>query len=59
MSGEGLDRAVRVVLGGLGRYFLGSAGAFVVAGEREVIVAYALGTVGLFGAVLLFAAIRG
>jgi hypothetical protein len=58
--GEGLDRAVRVALGGLGLCFLGAAGAFVAfAGERESIVAYALGTVGLFGAALLLAAIRG
>ncbi|WP_251342173.1 hypothetical protein [Haloplanus halophilus] len=56
----GLDRAVRIALGGLGLCFLGAAGAFVVfAGERESIVAYALGTVGLLGAALLLAAIRG
>ncbi|WP_251331168.1 hypothetical protein [Haloplanus pelagicus] len=58
--GPGLDRAVRVALGGLGLCFLGAAGAFVVvAGERASIVAYALGTLGLFGAALLLAAIRG
>lgn len=58
--GEGLDRAVRVALAGLGLCFLGATGAFVVfAGEREAIVAYALGTVGLFGAALLLGAIRG
>ena len=59
-AGGGLDRSVRVALGGLGAVFLCATGIFAVfAAERVAVVAYAVATLGLFGAGMLVAAIRG
>jgi hypothetical protein len=59
-GGDGLDRSVRVALGGLGAVFLSATGIFaVVAAERLAVVAYAVAVLGLFGAGMLIAAIRG
>jgi hypothetical protein len=56
----GLDRPVRIALGGLGCVFLGAAGLFaVVAAERLAVLAYALATLGLVGAGMVLAALRG
>ncbi|WP_299334954.1 hypothetical protein [Haloplanus sp.] len=58
--GDGLTRAVRVVLGGLGVVFLGATGGFVVVGADVLpIVAYVAATLGTFGAAMLYLAIRG
>jgi hypothetical protein len=57
--GDGLDRAVRVVLGGLGILFLGTTGGFAVVGGGALpIVAYVAATLGLLGVLMLFLAIR-
>mgnify|MGYP000648694799 CR=1 FL=1 len=59
-STDGLDRSVRVALGALGTVFLCATGVFVVfAVERLAVVAYAVATLGLFGAGMLVAALRG
>jgi hypothetical protein len=59
-TGDGLDQAVRIVLGGLGILFLGMTGGFVVVGGDALpIVAYAAATLGLLGMLMLFLAIRG
>jgi hypothetical protein len=56
----GLDRAVRIVLGGLGALFLGTTGGLVAVGTDALpVVAYAAATLGLLGATMLFLAIRG
>jgi hypothetical protein len=57
--GDGLDRAVRVVLGGLGILFLGTTGGFALVGGGALpIVAYVAATLGLLGVLMLFLAIR-
>ena len=59
-SGTGLDRAVRIVLGGLGVLFLGATGGFaVVGGDALPIVAYVVATLGLLGAAMVLLALRG
>jgi hypothetical protein len=56
----GLDRAVRIVLGGLGVLFLGTTGVFATVGADALpVVAYAAATLGLLGIIMLFLAIRG
>lgn len=56
----GLDRAVRIVLGGLGVLFLGMPGVFATVGTDALpVVAYAAATLGLLGVIMLFLAIRG
>jgi len=56
----GLDRAVRIVLGGLGVLFLGTAGVFATVGADALpVVAYAAATLGLLGVIMLFLSIRG
>jgi hypothetical protein len=56
----GLDRAVRIVFGGLGVLFLGMTGVFAtVGGDALPVIAYAAATLGLLGVILLFLAIRG
>jgi len=56
----GVDRAVRIVLGGLGVLFLGTTGGFAaVGGDAFPVVAYVAATLGLLGALMLFLAIRG
>jgi hypothetical protein len=56
----GLDRAVRIVLGGLGVLFLGTTGVFATVGSDALpVVAYAAVTLGLLGIIMLFLAIRG
>jgi hypothetical protein len=58
--GGGLDPAVRIVLGGLGVLFVGTAGGLAAAGTGAFpVVAYAATTLGLFGATMLFFAVRG
>lgn len=58
--GGGLDRAVRIVLGGLGILFLGTTGGLAaVGGDALPVVAYAAATLGLLGVIMLFLAIRG
>lgn len=55
-----LDPAVRIVLGGLGVFFLGTTGGFVAVGTDALpIVAYAVATLGLLGVAMLFLAVRG
>jgi len=57
---SGLDRAVRIVLGGLGILFLSTTGGFATVGADALpVVAYAVATLGLLGVILLFLAIRG
>ena len=57
--GGGLDRAVRIVLGGLGILFLGTTGGLAaVGGDALPVVAYAAATLGLLGIIMLFLAIR-
>ena len=56
----GLDRPVRIVLGGLGVLFLGTTGVFATVGTDALpVVAYAAATLGLLGAIMLFLSIRG
>jgi len=58
--GDGLDRAVRIVLGGLGVLFLGTTGGLAAVGADTLpVVAYAAATLGLLGVAMLFVAIRG
>jgi hypothetical protein len=58
--GDGLTRAVRIVLGGLGVVFLGATGGFVAVGADVFpIVAYVAATLGALGAAMLYLAIRG
>jgi hypothetical protein len=58
--GGGLDRAVRIVLGGLGVLFLGTTGGLAaVGGDALPVVAYATATLGLLGVLMVLLAIRG
>lgn len=58
--GDGLGRAVRIVLGGLGVLFLGTTGGLAaVATDALPVVAYAAATLGLLGVAMLSLAIRG
>lgn len=57
---DGLDRSVRIVLGGLGVLFLGTTGGFAAIGSDVLpVVAYAAATLGLLGVAMLFLAVRG
>jgi hypothetical protein len=56
----GLDRAVRIALGGLGVLFLGTTGVFATVGADALpVVAYAAATLGLLGIMMLFLSVRG
>ena len=56
----GLDRPVRIVLGGLGVLFLGTTGVFATVGANALpVVAYAAATLGLLGVIMLFLSVRG
>lgn len=58
--GDGLTRAVRIVLGGLGVVFLGATGGFVAVGADVFpVVVYVAATLGALGAAMLYLAIRG
>jgi hypothetical protein len=58
--GGGLDRAVRIVLGGLGVLFIGTTGGLAAVGTDALpIIAYAAAILGLLGVAMLFLAIRG
>jgi len=60
IPGDGLDRSVRIVLGGLDILFLGMTGGFAAVGTEVLpIVAYAAATLGLLAVAMLFLAVRG